>query len=619
MDTYPDFRIDPDRVAAAVTPRTKIILLNSPANPTGAVAGEEEVRGLAELAARRNVVLLSDEIYRDFCYDRPFVSPATFNPRTLVVDGFSKTYGMPGWRLGFAHGPAAVIREMVKLQQYSFVCAPQPAQWAGLAAMDVDMGQQIAAYRRKRDMVVAGLAGDYVLAPPGGAFYAFPQLPWGSGSGVFISRGTGASTVDHTGQRFQRPRHAFPPFLCGVRRDAGPRHRGPAKPRAGALRANDAATLPRPSFSPASGWCGWPWSGRAGGSSSPTTSTRKRRKCTAATGLATTICSWATSTRLRPTTCPTACWPPRRSPATTFPWPAAGKGLRGKHSSAFWGLVRVLGEMGDRRPRLLMIENVVGFLISRGGRDLEAAMLALNELGYALDALLLNAAHWTPQSRPRLFVLGNRDECEEPRSYALACDARPEALLAFINGHVNIRWNLRNVPPLPRRPGRLTDILEDLPEDDPHWWNEERTEYLMQQMSPRQCGAGREMIAGESISYATAFRRVRRGRAWRNSARTGLRGVCGRRGAAAGDKFCSRGQGKPPRPAADRPRSGPPPGRARRLRHRRAAEPGAVRLRRRRLRAGRRVGRAPLARPGRRGVEVNGQCSVPSPSGGGLG
>ncbi len=181
VDAYPDFRINPDRVAKAVTPRTKIILLNSPANPTGAVAGEDEVRGLAELAARRNVVLLSDEIYREFCYDQPFVSPAAFNPRTLVVDGFSKTYGMPGWRLGFAHGPAAVIREMIKLQQYSFVCAPQPAQWAGVAAMDVDMGQQISAYRRKRDMIVAGLAEDYALERPGGAFYAFPRLPWGSG------------------------------------------------------------------------------------------------------------------------------------------------------------------------------------------------------------------------------------------------------------------------------------------------------------------------------------------------------------------------------------------------------------------------------------------------------
>ena len=89
----------------AITPRTKVILFNSPANPTGAVAGAEDVRGLAELAARHDVVLLSDEIYRDFCYDEPFVSPAQFNPQTLVVDGFSKTYGMPGWRLGFAHGP----------------------------------------------------------------------------------------------------------------------------------------------------------------------------------------------------------------------------------------------------------------------------------------------------------------------------------------------------------------------------------------------------------------------------------------------------------------------------------------------------------------------------------
>ena len=104
-------------------------------------------------------MLLSDEIYREFCYDRPFVSPARFNPQTLVIDGFSKTYGMPGWRLGFAHGPSAIIREMIKLQQYSFVCAPQPAQWAGAVALDVDMSPQIAAYRRKRDLLVAGLRG----------------------------------------------------------------------------------------------------------------------------------------------------------------------------------------------------------------------------------------------------------------------------------------------------------------------------------------------------------------------------------------------------------------------------------------------------------------------------
>ena len=178
VDTYPDFRIDPDRVAAAITPRTKMILLNSPANPTGAVAGEDEVRGLAELAAGANVVLLSDEIYREFCYDGPFVSPARFNPQTLVIDGFSKTYGMPGWRLGFAHGPSAIIREMIKLQQYSFVCAPQPAQWAGAVALDVDMsaaGGGLSPQARPAGRRAAAATTSWSSRP--GPFTPFPVSP----------------------------------------------------------------------------------------------------------------------------------------------------------------------------------------------------------------------------------------------------------------------------------------------------------------------------------------------------------------------------------------------------------------------------------------------------------
>jgi aspartate/methionine/tyrosine aminotransferase len=180
IDTYPDFRLDLDRVAAAITPRTKAIIFNSPANPTGVVCGEDEVRALAELAAARNVVLLSDEIYRAFCYDRPFVSPVKYNPQTLVIDGFSKSHGMPGWRLGFAHGPGRIIQEMIKLQQYSFVCAPHPFQWAGAVAMEVDTSQQVDAYRRKRDMIVDGLADRYEVVRPGGAFYIFPKAPWGT-------------------------------------------------------------------------------------------------------------------------------------------------------------------------------------------------------------------------------------------------------------------------------------------------------------------------------------------------------------------------------------------------------------------------------------------------------
>lgn len=187
IDIYPDFRIDPLKVQEAMTPRTKMILFNSPANPTGAVASDEEVRALAQLASEHHVALVSDEIYRQFCYDKPFISPAKYNSDTIVVDGFSKTYGMTGWRLGFAHGPSAVIDQMIKLQQYTFVCAPQPAQWAGAVAMDIDMHQHIETYRGKRDLLLAGLADDYDIVKPGGAFYAFPRVPWGTAS-EFVAR-----------------------------------------------------------------------------------------------------------------------------------------------------------------------------------------------------------------------------------------------------------------------------------------------------------------------------------------------------------------------------------------------------------------------------------------------
>ena len=180
IDTYPDFHIDVNKVRDAITPRTKAILFNSPANPTGVSATAAEVRDLAQLAAEKNVALVSDEIYRAFQYDEPFVSPAKFNPQTIVIDGFSKGYGMTGWRLGYAHGPTAVIQEMAKLQQYTFVCAPQPFQWAGAAALDVDMTPHINDYRKKRDRLVAGIGDLYELATPGGAFYAFPKAPWGT-------------------------------------------------------------------------------------------------------------------------------------------------------------------------------------------------------------------------------------------------------------------------------------------------------------------------------------------------------------------------------------------------------------------------------------------------------
>ncbi len=182
IDTYPDFSIDLNKVKSAITSRTKAILFNSPANPTGKLAAPEEVRGLAQLAAEHDIALISDEIYRRFCYNDSFVSPAKFNDRTIVIDGFSKSYAMTGWRVGFVHGPAEVMNEMMKLQQYTFVCAPQPAQWACVAALDVDMQPYIDTYRRKRDMIVNGLKDLFEITQPEGAFYVFPKAPRGSGT-----------------------------------------------------------------------------------------------------------------------------------------------------------------------------------------------------------------------------------------------------------------------------------------------------------------------------------------------------------------------------------------------------------------------------------------------------
>ena len=182
VSTYPDFRIRPEAVEAAITDRTKVILFNSPANPTGAVASEEEVKALAEIAAKHNVALISDEIYRSFCYDGDFHSPAKHNDQTIVIDGFSKSHSMTGLRLGYVHGPSAVIEQMMKLQQFTFVCAPHPVQWAGVTAWEMDLSGNTAEYKAKRDLMVSELSDDFEIHGGQGAFYLFMKAPWGTGT-----------------------------------------------------------------------------------------------------------------------------------------------------------------------------------------------------------------------------------------------------------------------------------------------------------------------------------------------------------------------------------------------------------------------------------------------------
>ena len=187
VDTYPDFKLDVDKIARAITPKTRLLILNSPANPTGAVYDESQLRQLAELAGRHNLLVISDEIYNLFCYDQPFVSMASLYENTLLMRGFSKSYAMTGWRVAWVTGPKPIIEKMTMLQQYSFVCAPSMAQAACVPALQADMSAEVAQYRRKRDMVYDMLGETFGLVRPAGAFYAFVPAP-GKNATAFVQK-----------------------------------------------------------------------------------------------------------------------------------------------------------------------------------------------------------------------------------------------------------------------------------------------------------------------------------------------------------------------------------------------------------------------------------------------
>ena len=182
VDSYPDFKLPVEKISQAITSKTKMIIVNSPCNPTGMVYSEGDIKALAEIAAKRDVLVLTDEIYEKFCYDGECVSIARYYDKTLLLRGFSKSYGMPGWRLAYVavnESLREVVEEMTKVQQYTFVCAPTPFQRAAITALDCDVSGAVNAYRKKRDLIYEGLRDKFELVKPGGAFYAFVRAPGG--------------------------------------------------------------------------------------------------------------------------------------------------------------------------------------------------------------------------------------------------------------------------------------------------------------------------------------------------------------------------------------------------------------------------------------------------------
>jgi aspartate aminotransferase len=182
-----EFRFDLDELRAGLSERTKLVILNSPANPTGGVLAPQDIAGLADILRERpDIFVLSDEIYCRMLYDSPFASIASEpdmgpDARTIILDGFSKTYAMTGWRLGYGVMPTPLAEQITKLQVNSNSCTNAATQHAGLEALagpQDGVDAMLAEFRARRDLIVAGLnelPGVDCITPKG-AFYAFPRI-----------------------------------------------------------------------------------------------------------------------------------------------------------------------------------------------------------------------------------------------------------------------------------------------------------------------------------------------------------------------------------------------------------------------------------------------------------
>jgi aminotransferase len=177
------FRLTPHALQAAITPRSKVLMINYPCNPTGTVMTERDWLPIAELVVKHDLVVISDEIYAELTYGRRHVSIASLpgmKERTIIVSGFSKAFAMTGWRVGYACGPRELIAGMLKIHQYTAMCAPTLAQIAALESLRHGLtakDEMVASYNERRKLFVAGLnAIGLACHEPEGAFYAFPSI-----------------------------------------------------------------------------------------------------------------------------------------------------------------------------------------------------------------------------------------------------------------------------------------------------------------------------------------------------------------------------------------------------------------------------------------------------------
>ena len=197
------------------------------------------------------------------------------------------------------------------------------------------------------------------------------------------------------------------------------------------------------------------------------------------------------------------------SPCTDLSLAGNRDGLGGRQSGTFWHFMRILEEMGDSRPPIAVLENVTGLASSHSGDDLTAAIRAFNSLGYSIDALSIDARHFIPQSRPRMFLVG---ALTPPDSDDTPSDLRPE-WLEWIHSDPTL---ITHRAPLPAAPPLLTEgftaLADRLSKDDPHWWNPSRTADFLDSLSPVQAARLESLRTSTRVTYRTAYRRTRQGK-----------------------------------------------------------------------------------------------------------
>lgn len=191
-----EFKLTKEQLLAHLTPKTKILMLSYPNNPTGAIMTREELAELVPVIIEKDLYVISDEIYAEMTYDRRHCSIASFpgmKERTVVINGFSKTFAMTGWRLGYAMGPAVILEQMIKLHQFAIMCAPTNSQFAAVEALkncDSEVAKMMEAYNQRRRFLLNAFREMGIdCFEPFGAFYVFPSIQkFGLSSEEFANR-----------------------------------------------------------------------------------------------------------------------------------------------------------------------------------------------------------------------------------------------------------------------------------------------------------------------------------------------------------------------------------------------------------------------------------------------